>query len=214
MTRSYELEPLKIRPRTELYISLAESTCDMPRLTVKQSALIDFLKERSAQVSWAEARGKTGCSKATADALVSKGLVTFEQVDVRREPFSYDEIIPSSPLRLTPAQESAFNSIKSGLQKVGEGGSPDVFLLHGVTGSGKTEVYLQSLAEAVRLGKKGIALVPEISLTPQTIERFASRFPHRVAVLHSRLSLGEQFDEWHRIKNGEFDVVILSLIHI
>ena len=86
--------------------------------------------------------------------------------------------------------------------------SPPVFLLHGVTASGKTEIYLQALAETVRLGKRGIILVPEIALTPQTIERFASRFPNRVAVLHSKLSLGEQFDEWWGIKNGEFDVVI------
>ena len=83
-------------------------------------------------------------------------------------------------------------------------------MLHGVTGSGKTEVYLQSLAEAVKQGKKGIVLVPEIALTPQTIERFAARFPRRVGVLHSKLSLGEQFDEWHRIRKGEFDVVIGS----
>jgi primosomal protein N' (replication factor Y) len=100
------------------------------------------------------------------------------------------------------------NSIKSGLLTAKAGAPPTVFLLHGVTGSGKTEIYLQALAKAVRLGKRGIVLVPEISLTPQTIERFAARFPHRVAVLHSQLSLGEQFDEWQRIRNGEFDVVI------
>ncbi|GAI91575.1 unnamed protein product, partial [marine sediment metagenome] len=79
-----------------------------------------------------------------------------------------------------------------------------------VTGSGKTEIYLQALAEAIRRGKRGIVLVPEIALTPQTIERFASRFPGRVAVLHSKLSLGEQYDEWHRIRKGECDVVIGS----
>ena len=86
--------------------------------------------------------------------------------------------------------------------------SPSVFLLHGVTGSGKTEIYLRALAESVARGKRGICLVPEIALTPQTIERFASRFPGRVAVIHSGLSLGEQFDEWHRIKEGGCDVVI------
>jgi len=89
-----------------------------------------------------------------------------------------------------------------------EKAQPNVFLLHGVTGSGKTEIYLQALAEVVKLGKRGIVLVPEIALTPQTIERFASRFPHKVAILHSQLSPGEQFDEWHRIKDMEFDVVI------
>ncbi|GAI16900.1 unnamed protein product, partial [marine sediment metagenome] len=85
-----------------------------------------------------------------------------------------------------------------------------IFLLHGVTGSGKTEIYLQALAEVIKLGKRGIVLVPEIALTPQAIERFASRFPHKVAILHSKLSLGEQFDEWQRIRDGEFDVVIGS----
>ena len=159
-------------------------------------------------MSWAEARKKTGCDKATADALLRKGLVTFQQVEVRREPISYENITPSVPLTLTADQKSAFEAIKSGLQAARAGASPEVFLLHGVTGSGKTEIYLQSLAEAVRLGRRGIVLVPEIALTPQTIERFASRFPHRVAVLHSQLSLGEQFDEWRRIRNGEFDVVI------
>src|SRR3989338_9188654 len=87
-------------------------------------------------------------------------------------------------------------------------GKPKVFLLRGVTGSGKTEVYLQSLAEVVKMCKRGIVLVPEIALTPQTIERFASRFPGKVAVLHSQLSMGEQFDEWQRIRKGEADVVI------
>jgi primosomal protein N' (replication factor Y) len=85
---------------------------------------------------------------------------------------------------------------------------PPVFLLHGVTGSGKTEIYLRALTEVVSYGKRGICLVPEIALTPQTIERFASRFPSRVAVLHSGLSLGEEYDEWHRVKAGECDVVI------
>jgi primosomal protein N' (replication factor Y) len=82
------------------------------------------------------------------------------------------------------------------------------FLLHGVTGSGKTEVYLQALAKAVSLGRRAIVLVPEIALTPQTVRRFAERFPSRVAVMHSGLSLGEQYDEWHAIAEGRYDVVI------
>jgi primosomal protein N' (replication factor Y) len=107
-------------------------------------------------------------------------------------------------LKLTPQQEAALKEIKESLT----GGKNDTFLLHGVTGSGKTEIYLQALAETVKLGKRGIVLVPEIALTPQILERFASRFPGRVAVMHSKLSLGEQFDQWHQIKNGEYDVVI------
>ncbi len=217
--RSYELEPVKVRPKVVLCLSLAvkageaqqEAAKLRKRGASKQAALLDFLAQQSRTVPLAEARQKINCDKAVADALVNKGLVTIEQIEVRREPISYEGITPSYPLTLTAAQESAFKSIQSSLLQVAKGYTlPAVFLLHGVTGSGKTEVYLQALAEAVKLGKRGIVLVPEIALTPQTIERFASRFPHKVAVLHSKLSLGEQFDEWQRIRNGEFDVVIGS----
>jgi primosomal protein N' (replication factor Y) (superfamily II helicase) len=205
LARRYDLGPVRIKPRYELHISAAGQA---DSLTPKQAALLDFLKGRAGAVPWAEARQKTGSSKAVADALARRGLVAFSQVEVRREPISYANIVTSRPLSLTPDQRSAFESVRAALGKID--GPPEVFLLHGVTGSGKTEVYLQALAEAVRLGKRGIVLVPEIALTPQTIERFAARFPHRVAVLHSRLSLGEQFDEWRRIRAGEFDVVIGS----
>jgi primosomal protein N' (replication factor Y) (superfamily II helicase) len=115
----------------------------------------------------------------------------------------------SFDLPLTPSQEAVFKAICSALHK----DQPSIpgtkaFLLYGVTGSGKTEIYLRALAETVKQGRRGIVLVPEIAMTPQIIERFVSRFPGRVAVLHSQLSLGEQFDEWWKIKQGEFDVVI------
>ena len=214
--RSYELESVKARPKMELYLSLAveagEIQQEIARLREKranrQAALLDFLAEQSQPVPLVETGQKTKCRKATLDALVQKSLVRVQHVEVRRSPFSSQDIAPSEPLTLTAAQESAFNAIKSSLLEAESHTSPAIFLLHGVTGSGKTEVYLQALAEAVRLGKRGIILVPEIALTPQTIERFAHRFPNRVAVLHSQLSLGEQFDEWQRIKRGEIDVVI------
>lgn len=209
--RTYELSPIRIKPKIELYISLAGDDSAELKLTPKQSSLYNFLKEQSGSVSWAEARQKTSCSKSVADALARRGLIEFHTVEVKRQPISYKNIIPSSPLKLTADQQNAFNAIKSELVKTDrEIESPRVFLLHGVTGSGKTEIYLQSLAEALKQGKKGIVLVPEISLTPQTIERFAARFLRRVGVLHSRLSTGEQFDEWRRIKDGECDVVIGS----
>jgi primosomal protein N' (replication factor Y) len=213
--KSYELEKIRVKPKMVPYLSLvvakaeAEKEADKLRRqgkASKQASLLEYLAQQSGAVPWAEARQNTKCSKATADALVSKGLAKFEEVEVRREPISYKDIVPSPPLTLTRAQKSAFEAIKSSLAE----GKTKTFLLHGVTGSGKTEVYLQALAETVKLGKKTIVLVPEIALTPQTIERFAARFPQRVAVLHSKLSLGEQFDEWQRIRNGQFDVVIGS----
>ncbi|MFC1870057.1 primosomal protein N', partial [Chloroflexota bacterium] len=215
--RSYEMEPVRVKPREERYLSLAvsvdEARQEAARLREKgagkQAALLEFLAEQSRPALWAEAMRQVNSNKAVADALVSRGLVEVRQIEVKREPISYQDITPSYPLTLTPAQESAFTSIKAGLRRVAGGSAaPAVFVLHGVTGSGKTEIYLQALAEAVSLGQRGIVLVPEIALTPQTIERFAARFPHRVAVLHSKLSLGEQFDEWRRIRDGEVDVVV------
>lgn len=214
LVRSYELEPIKIKPKEVLYLRLAvkadEARQEVARLNrkkaAKQAALIDFLAEQSQPVPWTEARKTVNCGKATADVLLRQSLVIFEKIEVKREPISYRDITLSSPLKLTAAQELATKSISNAIHE--SKNKPTVFLLHGVTGSGKTEVYLQSLAETVKTGKRGIVLVPEIALTPQTIERFASRFPHKVAILHSQLSLGEQFDEWQRIKNGEFDVVI------
>jgi primosomal protein N' (replication factor Y) len=206
IARDYELGPVRIKPRKELYLTLTGDISKAAELPPKQAALFRLLIDKKMPIAWAEARRHTGYSKSVADALVRRGLAVFQEVDVRREPISYKKIQPSSPLTFTAAQQTAFDAVSLALHN----GNPDVFLLHGVTGSGKTEIYLQALAEAVRLGKKGIVLVPEIALTPQTIERFAARFPRRVAVLHSRLSLGEQFDEWHRIHRGEFDVVIGS----
>jgi len=215
--KSYELEPIRAKPKEELHLSLAidadEAQQEAARLhqkgASKQSALLDFLAQQSEPVSLAEVRQRANCNKTVVNTLAGKGLIRVQHIEVRREPISYQNITPSYPLTLTPAQESAFRSVSQRLaQKSKE--HPSVFLLHGVTGSGKTEIYLQALAEVVKVGKRGIVLVPEIALTPQTIERFASRFPHKVAVLHSKLSLGEQFDEWQRIRDGEFDVVIGS----
>ncbi|MEE8413433.1 MAG: primosomal protein N', partial [Dehalococcoidales bacterium] len=215
-TRNYEMEPIKAKPKVESYLSLAIDTNQAQQQIIglrekragKQAALLSFLAERSEPgVSLAEARRMTKCNRATVDALVQKKFIRLKTVEVRRDPLSARAVNLSYPLTLTSAQESAFRSITRSLEQAPEE-QTSVFLLYGVTGSGKTEVYLQALAKAVKSGKRGIVLVPEIALTPQTIERFGSRFPGKVAVLHSQLSLGERFDEWQRIKNGQVDVVI------
>ncbi|HEY55532.1 MAG TPA: primosomal protein N' [Dehalococcoidia bacterium] len=210
--KSYELERIKVKPKMVPYLRLevtaTKARQEAARLNQKgakkQAALLEFLAQQTEPLPWAEVSKNINCGKAVADALVKKGLAGWEQVKVIREPISYQGITPSQPLAPTTAQRSALAAIKSSL----DDGKDKVFLLRGVTGSGKTEVYLQALAEAVKRGKRGIVLVPEIALTPQTIARFAARFPHKVAVLHSKLSLGEQFDEWQRIRDGEFEVVI------
>ena len=215
VTRSYELEKVRVKPKTEIHVSLTvntdEARQEAARLRGKsagrQANLLEFLVHQDESISISEVRQHTGCDRSVANALAKKGLIEIQQVEVRQQPFAHQGITRTQPLHLTPDQAAAFHTIRSSLSEK-DGIAPQVFLLHGVTGSGKTEIYLQALAETVRLGKRGIVLVPEISLTPQTIERFASRFPDRVAVLHSRLSLREQFDEWQSIRDGEFDVVI------
>jgi len=173
----------------------------------EQAALLELLVWQDEPIPISEARQRTGSDRSTANALAKKDLIEIRQIEIRQQPFAHQGITRTLPLHLTPDQEAAFHAIRSSLREKHRT-APPVFLLHGVTGSGKTEIYLQALAETVRLGKRGIVLVPEISLTPQTIERFASRFPNRVAVLHSQLSLREQFDEWQSIRDGQFDVVI------
>ena len=149
--------------------------------------------------------------------LESKGFITLTTEEVRRDPEAEETIIPSTPLTLNEQQEQAFEAIHEALTLAGrpEDQMPNKvstpFLLLGVTGSGKTEVYLQAAQAALDLGKTVLVLVPEIALTPQTVRRFKSRFSHltdQVAVLHSNLSQGERFDEWHRIRKGTARIVI------
>ena len=134
-------------------------------------------------------------------ALAAKGLVEIASRAKRRNPLSARKILPTKPLKLNDEQATALNSINS----LSSGGA---LLLHGVTGSGKTEVYLQAIAAELDSGRGAIVMVPEIALTPQTVQRFASRFGDKIAVLHSALSDGERYDEWHRIRSGEARVVI------
>ena len=144
-------------------------------------------------------------------ALAAKGLVTVEPRARRRAPLAGRVFRPTKPLPLNPSQAAALAQIRALRPPAPESpGRPagHTLLLHGITGSGKTEVYLQAIAAELAEGRGAIVMVPEIALTPQTVQRFASRFGGRVAVLHSALSDGERYDEWHRIRNGEAQVVV------
>jgi len=215
--RHFELEREKVKikavPHVRLAILPADAAAALLQLDsrrfARQFALLNHLIEQNRYESLADVCRSVGCTRAVVNSLVKKGLAELTDINVRREPQELRTVQLSQPLSLTAQQESVYQPICQSLRGLSpENSRGDVFLLHGVTGSGKTEIYLQALAEAVRMGKRGIVLVPEIALTPQTIERFVSRFPGRVAVLHSHLTLGEQFDEWQKIKNGEVDVVI------
>lgn len=136
--------------------------------------------------------------------LEEKGLVTISEEVEGRDPFAGEEILRTSHLTLTPAQEKALDTINASM----DAGDSAVVLLHGCTGSGKTEVYLQAIDRCLQLGGEAIVLVPEISLTPQTVERFRGRFGDTVCVLHSGLSDGERYDEWIRIREGRARIAV------
>lgn len=138
-------------------------------------------------------------SSATVKTLVDKGYLKQSEKQIERDPFQEKEIQKTNELKLNIEQQDAYCSIDK----------PGEYLLHGITGSGKTEIYLQLIKRELEKGKTAIVLVPEISLTPQTIDRFTSRFgKEKIAVLHSKLSNGERFDQWNKIKEGKAQIVI------
>lgn len=140
--------------------------------------------------------------------LAERGWAEVYEEEVWRDPLAGRAFAADAPPTLTADQAQAWAAITASLAARAD--SPPVFLLHGVTGSGKTELYLRALQQVVAGGGQGIVLVPEISLTPQTVRRFAARFPGRVAMVHSKLSEGERYDTWQRAQAGAFDVVIGS----
>jgi len=146
----------------------------------------------------------TGVSDSLLNTLKKRGYIDIVRVEVKRDPFARIENKPTVPPVPTDEQDRAIKAIT---HETGKGAFVE-FLLHGVTGSGKTEVYLCAIKHALDLGLQSIVLVPEISLTPQTVDRFRSRFGEQVALLHSRLSPGERYDQWRLIKSGARNVVI------
>jgi len=145
-----------------------------------------------------------GVSASVLDTLSKYGYIDFVDIEVRRDPLKHREVEPTEPLEPTRGQRPVLENIKALIDR---GGFHEV-LLHGVTGSGKTEVYLQLIRHVLDKGRETIVLVPEISLTPQMVDRFRGRFGDRVAVMHSRLSPGERYDQWRLIRDGGVKVVI------
>src|SRR5437773_8688142 len=178
------------------------------RRAPRQAELLDAISKLEAPVRAAELLRQTSFDNQTLRALVKRGLAELREEAIVRDPHSDEQFIATSNLELNAEQVLALKEIAQLLDSP-ESARP--ILLHGVTGSGKTEIYLQAIRAALERGRSAIVLVPEISLTPQTVERFKGRFAEAqdaVAVLHSHLSQGERHDEWHKIHSGRARIVI------
>jgi primosomal protein N' (replication factor Y) len=221
--------------RERLFVRALPPAGEFPKLPKRQQEVWNIIEERR-DLPLQELVELAETTAATVRKLEDRGLVVIASEISERDPYAREHILPSQPLSLNPAQSVALEKIKAAMERA-SGVAPEgptsknilcgeemksqpfrrdagnTFLLHGVTGSGKTEVYLQALAHALEQGKGAIVLVPEISLTPQTVERFKARFSSGklqtlVAVLHSHLSAGERHDEWHKIRQGRARIVI------
>ncbi|PYI54351.1 primosomal protein N' [Paenibacillus flagellatus] len=186
-------------PRT-----LTEESGKLAAGAKRQKELLLHFAAHPSPVPLAELTDKLNVGAGTVKALADKGWLTIREREVFRDPYAGRSFARTEPLPLTEQQRGAFAAISDALGAERH----DVFLLHGVTGSGKTEVYLQSIQQCLDQGREAIVLVPEISLTPQMVERFKSRFGDAVAVMHSRLSQGERYDEWRKIGLKRVSVVI------
>ncbi|MFF2445900.1 primosomal protein N' [Neobacillus sp. NPDC058068] len=201
----------KVRKKQQKYIrplvSQAVLTEEMGKLPVnaeKQKQVISFFIERFAPIEMRLLVAELNTTASTVKALVGKRILAEEEVEVYRDPYEHRRFERTKPLPLTKDQQTAIVPILNAVEQ----NQHEVFLLYGVTGSGKTEIYLQSIQEVIEKGQEAIVLVPEIALTPQMVNRFKGRFGDLVAVLHSGLSAGEKYDEWRKIQRKEVKVAV------
>lgn len=200
----------KHEEKTQKRVTLVSAPDDKTREALekrapKQAGILAMLQWAKGEAPLSDLGGSEAL--AAVRSLEKKGFVSIRDEAVHRDPDADQTFVPSQPIPMNKEQTVALELLLNAYRQE----SPKPQLLHGVTGSGKTEVYLQLVEKVVSEGKSALILVPEISLTPQTVQRFKSRFTESgmgVAVLHSLLSQGERFDEWHRIRRGEARIVI------
>ena len=231
LTRGNSVSRARARPLHERMVRLLAdaATVEQALATMqhapRQRAVLEFLHTRQNLTVPEPARlypasalyAETGTNLTALRALERRGLIELTQREVRRDPLAGDAVPPDIPPQLTAAQEHAWQPIAAAMDGLGDeyrelgsrilpstpnSQSATSMLLHGITGSGKTELYLRAIGRALRRGRQALVLVPEIALTAQLVRRFAARFPGQLAVLHSGLSLGERYDEWRRLRSG------------
>lgn len=174
----------------------------------RRQRILRFLMKEPWPVDISRVYAASGGNRQDLNRLSEKGLVTLGETEVWRDPLEKIEYTPMEIPQLTREQTAVWEQVQAGLQCASRGERTQPYLLHGVTGSGKTEIYLQAVAETLRLGRQAIIMVPEIALTPQTLRRFVARFPGQVGLIHSRLSPGERYDTWRRARAGLLPIII------
>ena len=206
------------RPRVSAvfrsHIKLARSTVDAQRNVIedlhptpcKQKGQTSIRHLSSSPEPIPRADLSKQFSSSLIKSVIDDGNAQIEQVRIERDPLADYAVQEPIEVDLTPEQSVAVNAISNNIASH----QPAEFLLFGVTGSGKTEVYLRAVQRCIQAGRRAIIMVPEIAMTPQTLQRFASRFPGQIALQHSGLTLGQRFDQWHQIKSGRYNVIIGS----
>jgi primosomal protein N' (replication factor Y) len=174
----------------------------------RRGAMLRFLLREPGpvEVSWVYA--ESGGNSADLRKLTDLGLVIIGESEIWRDPLDGLKLPTAEPPVLTSDQQKCWDEINAGLKALSESQPVQPFLLHGVTGSGKTELYLRAVQYVIQQGRQAIVLVPEIALTPQAVRRFLARFPGQVGLVHSQLSPGERYDTWRRARTGELGVVV------
>ena len=216
-----DLRQTRQKPKPELVVSLAKplpeieseistlakrapKQAEILRLLIGCSDGVNHCEQMAEAIAANEIIKRANTGLMTLRSLERKGLIRITSVQIVRNPLSLEPVTQTQPLTLNADQAIALQKVQAVLNQMEQ----KVLLLHGVTGSGKTEVYMQAMASVLEQDKGVIVLVPEISLTPQTVSRFVGRFGARVGVLHSNLSEGERYDQWQRIKAGDADIVV------
>jgi len=209
----------RVRPKylrvAQLSVPPEEAEAEMPNLGTRQTlarrqSALQFLVRQPDAINLSWVYAETGCNLADLQELEERGLIRLFESEIFRDPLEragreVGEETGTQVLELTPDQSSALEEID---QAAKGNDQHSTFLLYGITGSGKTEIYLRAAEETIKHGRQVIILVPEIALTPQAVRRFLSRFPGQVGLVHSKLSEGERYDTWRRARSGKLKVII------
>lgn len=201
-TYKKEKQYVSLTENEELIIAAKEKAEKDKRLAGQLRVLSAISQGESLSVE--ELKEKAAVTDSPIHTLLQKGILVEQRRQEKRDVFQLEDYTPTQPFYPTSEQAQALTLLREEEQKA----QKRPVLLHGVTGSGKTEIYMQLIEHVIMEGKQAIVLVPEISLTPQTMERFISRFGKRVSVTHSRLSLGERLDQWRKARDGEISIII------